>query len=184
MTSVVADMERQLSPSEFQNEPLVQKCSVLQDKLNGLLANLKEEIKNGSTFFPMDSTVDPPAHIDGSGGEGGVTNGGKKNGSNGAVKAFKQREALMSRANSLKKAMQGVLDATEKVLDMQAEEMKEFREERGREEGSGRRVRGGGNSPTDDSGSGGSGGERQMMSLRLPKDSISSVVDLAPYVLM
>ena len=181
MTSVVADMERQLSPSEFQNEPLVQKCSVLQDKLNGLLANLKEEIKNGSTFFPMDSTIDPPAHIDGSGGEGGVTNGGKKNGSNGAVKAFKQREVLMSRANSLKKAMQGVLDATEKVLDMQAEEMKEFREERGREEGSGRRVRGGGNSPTDDSGS---GGERQMMSLRLPKDSISSVVDLAPYVLI
>lgn len=184
MTSVVADMERQLSPSEFQNEPLVQKCSVLQDKLNGLLANLKEEIKNGSTFFPMDSTIDPPAH--GSGGEGGVTNGGKKNGSNGAVKAFKQREALMSRANSLKKAMQGVLDATEKVLDMQAEEMKEFSEERGGggEEGSGRRVRGGENSPTDDSGSGGSGGERQMMSLRLPKDSISSVVDLAPYVLM
>ena len=110
MTSVVADMERQLSPSEFQNEPLVQKCSVLQDKLNGLLANLKEEIKNGSTFFPMDSTVDPPAHIDGSGGEGGVTNGGKKNGSNGAVKAFKQREALMSRANSLKKAMQRVTE--------------------------------------------------------------------------
>jgi hypothetical protein len=193
MTSVVADMERQLSPSEFQNEPLVQKCSVLQDKLNGLLANLKEEIKSGSKFFPMDSTIEPPAHIDGSGSED-VTNGGK-NGSNGAVKAFKQREALMSRANSLKKAMQGVLDATEKVLDMQAEEMKEFSEGRGGEEGNGRRVRGGnsgsgggidgrhggGNSPTDESGS---GGERQMMSLRLPKDSISSVVDLAPYVLI
>ena len=194
MTSVIADMERQLSPSEFQNEPLVQKCSILQDKLNGLLANLKEEIKNGSTFFPMDSTVvEPSTHIDG-GGEVGVTNGGS-NGSNGAVKAFKQREALMSRANSLKKAMQGVLNATEKVLDMQAEEMKVFREERARggdreEEGNGRSRRArensggsdgrqGGTSPMDDSGS----GDRPMMSLRIPKDSISSVVDLAPYVL-
>ena len=180
MTSVIADMEQQLSPSEFQNEPLVQKCSVLQDKLNGLLANLKEEIKHGSSLsFPMDSIVEPATRKEGGGGES-VNSG--SNGSNGAVKAFKQREALMSRANSLKKAMQGVLDATEKVLDIQAEateEIKVFREE------GNRRVRGSsgssngrqGSSPTDNS-----GGEHQMMSLRLPKDSISSVVDLAPYV--
>ena len=188
MTSVIADMKQQLSPSELQNEPLVQKCSVLQDKLNSVLANLKEEIKNGSTTFPVDSVTEPTTHIEG-GGES-VSNG--STGGNGAVKAFKQREILMSRANSLKKAMQGVLDATEKVLDMQAEateEIKVLHEGRRGEEGNGRRVRGssgssdggrqGGSSPTD---SGGSGGERQMMSLRLPKDSISSVVDLAPYV--
>ena len=174
MTSIIADMEQHLSPSEFQNEPLVQKCSVLQDKLNSLLANLKEEAKMGSTSFTPESSKGTPTNNEG----GDSVNGGgtKVSSTSGAVKTFKQREALMTRANSLKKAMQGVLDATEKVLDIQAdatEEIKSVREDGVEEEnrgGEGRRA----HSPSS------TGSDRPMMSLRLPKDSISSVVDLAP----
>lgn len=176
MTSFIADMERQLSPSEFQNEPLVQKCSVLQDKLNSLLANLKEEAKNGSTSFTSDSS--PPSHVPLSEASDSVEGGGSSGGDGDAVKSFKQREALMTRANSLKKAMQSVLDATEKVLDMQAEateEIKVLSEGRVEEEGRGSERR-------RDSPPASNGDDRQTMTLRLPKDSISSVVDLAPYV--
>ena len=174
MTSAVANMERQLSPSEFENEPLVQKCSVLQDKLNRFLAKLKEEMKNGSTTFPADSTKETLTNILG-GGDDVLSSSGNGGSTNGAVKTFKQREALMSRANSLKKAMQSVLDATEKVLDMQAEtteEIKVMNEERTEEENRGR--------GREETRSVSPGGDQPMMSLRLPKESISSVVDLAP----
>ena len=178
MTSVIAGMEMQLSPSEFQNQPLVQKCSVLQDKLNSLLANLKEEVKNGSTTFTPDTSTDKPAEIE---SRESVSVGSSTTSK--AVKTFRQREALMSRANSLKKAMQSVLDATEKVLDMQAEateEIKDLGEERTEERdrvGDEKR----GQSPIDNTTSGGGdGSDRPMMSLRIPKDSISSVVDIAP----
>ena len=165
MTSVISDMGRRLSPSDYQDEPLVQKCSVLQDKLDTLLANLKEETKNGSKAFSEPSALEKPSRVESGKAVSSVTNGSS---SSSAVKTFKQREVLMSRANSLKKAMQGVLDATEKMLDAQDETTEELREERrgGEEE-----KRASSTSPT---------GERSMMSLRLPKDSISSVVDIAP----
>ena len=176
MTSVIADMGRRLSPSDYQNEPLVQKCSVLQDKLESLLTNLKEEALNGSKSFSESTPSEPPPPPRVA-GEESVSEGSisKSSTTKSAVKAFKQREALMSRANSLKKAMQGVLDMTEKILDEGAEEeVKEpqreggVKDERGRVEEERRTTS---ESPA---------GERPMMSLRLPKDSISSVVDIAP----
>lgn len=175
MTSVVVGMEQKLSPSEFQNEPLVQKCSVLQEKLKRFLANLKEEMKSGSTIFIPDLTKDSLTNIL-EGGDSVVT-GSNGSSTNGAVKSFKQREMLMSRANSLKKAMQGVLDATEKVLDVQAEATEEIKviSEESAEEG----IRGRGGA-REEARSISPGGDRPMMSLRLPKESISSVVDLAP----
>ena len=73
----------QLPTAEFQTDPVVQKCIILQDKLNALLSNLKNE------FQPTDQKKT----------EGRV---------------FVAREAVMARANSLKKALRGVLDVTEK----------------------------------------------------------------------
>ena len=175
MTSVIADMGRRLSPSDYQNEPLVQKCSVLQDKLDSLLSNLKEEALNGSKSFSESTPSEPPPpRVEGEDSVSEGTNGNSST-TKSAVKAFKQREALMSRANSLKKAMQGVLDMTEKILDEGAEEeVKELQREGGVKDERGRREeerRTSSESPA---------GERPMMSLRLPKDSISPVVDIAP----
>ena len=83
LSSVVADMESEMSASDFQNDPLVQKCVVLQDKLASLIANLKAH---------SDLTRETPP----------------------TQKTFVQRDVLMARANSLKKAITGVIDVTEK----------------------------------------------------------------------
>lgn len=78
LASVVEDMERQMPTANFKSDPLVQKCSVLQEKLAGLIANLTK--------------TEAPS----------------------TEKKFVQRETLMARANSLKKAISSVMDVTEK----------------------------------------------------------------------
>ena len=78
LSSVVADMESEMSDSDFKSDPLVQKCTVLQDKLTNLVDGLKTT-----------PTAAPPPE-----------------------KKFVQREAMMARANSLKKAISSVIDFT------------------------------------------------------------------------
>lgn len=75
--------------TEFQSDPVVHKCVILQDKLNALLSNLKNESSGLSKEGPT---------------KRGVGNG----------RGFVEREAVMARANSLKKALRGVIDVTEK----------------------------------------------------------------------
>lgn len=79
LSSVVSDMESEMSETDFQNDPLVQKCVVLQDKLANLVKGLQ-------TAAPSDTAS--------------------------SEKKFVQREALMARANSLKKALSSVIDFT------------------------------------------------------------------------
>ena len=81
--SVLADMENEMQEAaDFQNDSLVQKCVVLQDKLDGLIRSHQSKPK-----------APPPED-----------------------KKFVQREALMARANSLKKAISSVMDVTERGL--------------------------------------------------------------------
>ncbi len=84
LCSIVAGAEDQLPTAEFQTDPVVQKCVILQDKLNALLSNLKNETQPQS--------------------DEGKTK----------EKDFVARETVMARANSLKKALRGVIDVTEK----------------------------------------------------------------------
>lgn len=79
LSSVLADMESEMTVSDFERNSLVQRCVVLQDKLAGLVDNIR-------------STSEPPQDLE---------------------KKFVQREALMARANSLKKAISSVMDVTE-----------------------------------------------------------------------
>ncbi len=86
LRSTVAGAEDQLTTAEFQTDPVVQKCVILQDKLNALLSNLKNEESQPQS----------------------------KEGEETKEKGFVPREAVMARANSLKKALRGVLDVTER----------------------------------------------------------------------
>ena len=87
ISSVVADREQHLPASDFVNDPFVHRCTELHGKLKGLLMTLKDEAES-------------------------VTNPEKSSDSEGKV--FRPREALMTRANSLKKAVRAVFDMTEK----------------------------------------------------------------------
>ena len=91
-------MTQQLGPAavaaeDARNHPLVQRCVVLQQKLQGLLTDLGPQ-------------------------RGGVTSSteGKGRGGGGGGRVFQESDALMARANSLKKALQGVIDITEKGI--------------------------------------------------------------------
>ena len=89
ISSVVEDREQQLPASDFVNDPLVHRCTELHGKLKGLLTTLKDEAES-------------------------VTNPEKCSVSEGRV--YRPREALMVRANSLKKAVRAVFDMTEKGI--------------------------------------------------------------------
>ena len=81
--SVLADMESEMQDVvDFRTDPLVQKCVVLQDKLDSLIRN-----------YQVKPEAPPPAE-----------------------KKFVKREALMERANSLKKAITSVMDVTERGM--------------------------------------------------------------------
>lgn len=84
LTSVLTSKEHQLSISDYFNDPLVQQCSILLEKLEGLVAKLKSEAAAST--------------------EGSSTK----------ERTFQPRDTLMMRANSLKKALRGVIDMTEK----------------------------------------------------------------------
>ncbi|KXJ26244.1 Diacylglycerol kinase eta [Exaiptasia diaphana] len=97
------------SDPEEANDPgsLSQKCEVLNDKLNLLLKTLSIESEAASTppkeLLPPDS---PP--------ENNQMNSNGKN-----QKVFVPKDALMSRANSLKKAIKQIIEHTETEVDKQ-----------------------------------------------------------------
>ncbi|XP_068687349.1 diacylglycerol kinase delta-like isoform X1 [Montipora foliosa] len=82
-------------------ESLTQKCAVLNEKLNLLLNTLSVE----SEALPRES---PDI-------EGNSANGND----NGKPRVFVPKEALMSRANSLKKALKQIIEHAEKAVDEQ-----------------------------------------------------------------
>lgn len=92
-------------PSEADDpDSLPQKCAVLNEKLNLLLNTLSIESEALST--PPKEGMSPEAI-------GYAGNG------NGKQKVFVPREALMSRANSLKKALQQIIEHAEQAVDEQ-----------------------------------------------------------------
>ncbi|XP_019863877.1 PREDICTED: diacylglycerol kinase eta-like [Amphimedon queenslandica] len=86
-----------LSEDEFTNDPLMQKCSVLNDKLRKLILTLNNDVGTPNNEERTNSNAQPK------------------------TKVFQSRDCLMARANSLKKAVQNVIDMTEKVVDTQQE---------------------------------------------------------------
>ncbi len=90
--SVLEDIESELQEeaTDLQGDPLVQKCVVLQDKLDSLIRNYQVK-------------PEAPSPVE---------------------KKFVQREALMARANSLKKAISSVMDLTEKGMRLCSPEMR------------------------------------------------------------
>ena len=86
---MVADREQHLPAADFVNDPFVHRCTELHGKLKGLLVTLRNEAE--SVTSPSEEKND-------------VSEG----------KVYRPREALMTRANSLKKAVRAVFDMTEK----------------------------------------------------------------------
>ncbi|XP_033117862.1 diacylglycerol kinase delta-like isoform X3 [Anneissia japonica] len=105
------------------------KCATLQLKLNSLLQTLNEEAQ--ATPVPPGMPV-PVVEASHDGDVEGAEGNDKLERMQGpATKVFKPRDALMSRANSLKKAVRQIIEQTEKAVDEQNEQTK-VQEERTR----------------------------------------------------
>jgi len=87
-------------------DSLTQKCAVLNEKLNLLLNTLS--IESEALPTPAKETMSLES----------ARNSGNSNG-NGKSKVFVPREALMSRANSLKKALKQIIEHAEQAVDEQ-----------------------------------------------------------------
>ena len=87
----------------------VLQCSTLNEKLNLLLKTLSIE----SEALPTPAKEDLQSESWESCPDSGPNNN-TSNGSNGKQKVFVPRDALMSRANSLKKALKQIIEHTEK----------------------------------------------------------------------
>lgn len=94
-------------PSQAEDpDSLTQKCAVLNEKLNLLLNTLSIE----SEALPAPTRESGSLEDPGNSGNGG---------GNGRQRVFVSREALMSRANSLKKALKQIIDHAEQAVDEQ-----------------------------------------------------------------
>nr|CAH0109075.1 unnamed protein product [Daphnia galeata] len=115
------------------DESIAQKCRILNEKLDQLLGTLHEEASPVHAASPRASLDedDPPNNVDTS-EHPEITksskeakesrNEGRAARQKGARKVrakFNQREALMSRANSLKKAVRQIIEHAERALDEQ-----------------------------------------------------------------
>ncbi|XP_077961411.1 diacylglycerol kinase delta isoform X3 [Gasterosteus aculeatus] len=92
-------------------DAMAKKCSLLNEKLNSLVKALSEEAE--AQVVPAGSA---PSQESG-GGSIPVEGGGGESGSEG--KAYRSKEQLMLRANSLKKALRQIIEQAEKVVDEQ-----------------------------------------------------------------
>ena len=86
LSSLSTNEEDKISVSSVKDDPLIQKCAVLQDKLASLIANLTPTSQEAMPTIQEGSLLE---------------------------KKFIERDALMARANSLKKAITSVMDVTE-----------------------------------------------------------------------
>ncbi|XP_062416387.1 diacylglycerol kinase eta isoform X2 [Pungitius pungitius] len=94
-------------------DAMAKKCSLLNEKLNSLVKALSEEAE--AQVVPAGSA---PGQEGGGGGSSPVEGGGGgESGSEG--KAYRSKEQLMLRANSLKKALRQIIEQAEKVVDEQ-----------------------------------------------------------------
>ncbi|XP_046637825.1 diacylglycerol kinase delta-like isoform X3 [Daphnia pulicaria] len=116
------------------DESIAQKCRILNEKLDQLLGTLHEEASPVHAVSPRASVdeEDPPNNVESSQEPPEITksskeakesrNEGRAARQKGARKVrakFNQREALMSRANSLKKAVRQIIEHAERALDEQ-----------------------------------------------------------------
>ncbi|EDO40684.1 predicted protein, partial [Nematostella vectensis] len=109
LCETVKDFVAKVGAASATTEPdaadsLASKCSVLNDKLNLLLKALSIESEASSTPVKEDLA---DMKSGSSGSINSIGSGGK------AQKVFVPRDALMSRANSLKKALKQIIDHTE-----------------------------------------------------------------------
>ncbi|XP_076311305.1 diacylglycerol kinase delta-like isoform X2 [Tachypleus tridentatus] len=103
------------------DDSITQKCAVLNEKLDSLLKTLEEEsIATSSSPEKVMSDVTVSHEKEVEKGEREVTEKGEKSAHPKKKKTvFIRREALMSRANSLKKAVRQIIEHTEKAVDEQ-----------------------------------------------------------------
>ncbi|XP_022246674.1 LOW QUALITY PROTEIN: diacylglycerol kinase eta-like [Limulus polyphemus] len=109
--------------SSYFDDSITQKCAVLNEKLDSLLNTLDEEaIALSSPQFTSEQLKNEAPELydeeKAEKGEKEILEGKKKD-------VFIQREALMRRANSLKKAVRQIIEHIEKVVDEQNEQVKE-----------------------------------------------------------
>ncbi|CAN7996198.1 unnamed protein product [Ixodes hexagonus] len=118
--------------AEEDKDSISHKCKVLNEKLDSLLKTLKEEslaTEQAETKETRSTGMRSNAAKD-----AGTEKGDPKAGSVKASKAtFIQKEALMLRANSLKKAVRQIIEHTERAVDEQNAQTK-VREEQSEEE--------------------------------------------------
>ncbi|XP_071949348.1 diacylglycerol kinase delta-like isoform X2 [Antedon mediterranea] len=112
------------------DDTMKDKCAILNEKLNSLLQTLNEEAQATPIPPGMPVPVIPPTH-EGDTTEVSEVNDRVEKMQGPATKVFKPRDALMSRANSLKKAVRQIIEQTEKAVDEQNEQTK-VHEERSR----------------------------------------------------
>ncbi|XP_046342840.1 diacylglycerol kinase delta-like isoform X3 [Haliotis rufescens] len=119
--------EEEPEKEEPEGESIAMKCAVLNEKLEGLLKTLNHESK-ASTEEPEEEIVEEP--VIGS-PERDIVPGEIT----GPIKVrsaiFRPRDALMSRANSLKKAVRQIIEHTEKAVDEQNEQTRQMMLETG-----------------------------------------------------
>ncbi|XP_019634677.1 PREDICTED: diacylglycerol kinase eta-like isoform X1 [Branchiostoma belcheri] len=110
--------------SEGDKDSITHKCKVLDEKLNSLLTTLNEEAQ-AKPLPAVSSAVQQEELVSGS-PQDTVPEGLTAPSSS---RIFKPREQLMSRANSLKKAVRSIIEHTERAVDEQNAQTKEHKEE-------------------------------------------------------
>ncbi|XP_063428403.1 diacylglycerol kinase delta-like isoform X2 [Mytilus trossulus] len=118
--------------TEGKESDISDKCNVLNEKLESLLTTLEEEAQ-ASTQVPK--KTEPEACI-GSPDRDIVPNEITTNITNTKSAIFKPRDALMSRANSLKKAVRQIIEHTERAVDEQNAQTQQYLENESRSVGS------------------------------------------------
>eukprot|EP00058_Branchiostoma_floridae_P018009 XP_002603498.1 hypothetical protein BRAFLDRAFT_220050 [Branchiostoma floridae] len=110
--------------AQSDKDSITHKCKVLDEKLNSLLTTLNEEAK--AKPLPAVSPAVQQEELVAGSPQDTVPEGLTAPSSS---RIFKPREQLMSRANSLKKAVRSIIEHTERAVDEQNAQTKEHKEE-------------------------------------------------------
>ncbi|XP_076324259.1 diacylglycerol kinase eta-like isoform X3 [Tachypleus tridentatus] len=109
--------------TSYFDDSIAQKCAVLNEKLDSLLSTLDKEAVASSS--PHSSSEELKNEMSDLYDEEKTEKGEQETLEENKKDVFIQREALMHRANSLKKAVRQIIEHTEKVVDEQNEQTKE-----------------------------------------------------------
>ncbi|XP_064615103.1 LOW QUALITY PROTEIN: diacylglycerol kinase delta-like [Liolophura sinensis] len=120
VAKVGEDQEKDGDESE---ESITQKCVVLNEKLKNLLSTLNQEAKASTQeeIQPVEEVIVGSPERDTVPGE--ITGPTRKT----RIGTFKSKNALMCRANSLKKAVRQIIEHTEKAVDEQNAQTEQHR---------------------------------------------------------